>query len=290
MSLLKNRLDLFYILAFAPLLLIQYFGYIARGDFFAVLIPLYGFLILLIKKDRLSVFSEPDRMYRLIGLIFVLASFFVYYAVALLYPSAQFYGVANYTVYVVGLFLFFFQPYALKESFTTLFLIVAAVASHFVGQWMKSYLEPAVPYFVQIMGFILWILGIPATIANPHTFSLQMPDGEIMHLGVEAGCIGIDSFLIFVIIIVVIIIEDPSRMRTKLLWSVGGVIGTFCVNIVRVSLIFVVIFYFGYKGWGEIHNRIGYVLLIAWLAFFLLIFSKRQTILNKLQRFWQRLR
>lgn len=289
-SLLKNRLNLFYILAFAPLLLIQYFGYIARRDFFATVIPLFGFLLLLIKKDQLSTFAEPGRVHRLLGLTLMLASFFVYYAVVLFFPSSQFYGVANYTVYVVGLFLFFFQVSALKESFTTLFLIVAAVSSPYAGKWMEVYLEPWVPYFVQIMGFILWILGIPAKIVNPRLFRLQMPDGDVLFLGIEAGCMGIYSFLIFATIIVVTMAENPSSLRTKLLWSVAGVIGTFFINIVRVSLIFVVIYYFGYKDWGKIHTNIGYILFITWLAFFFLIFSKRQAILSKLQTLLRKLR
>ena len=288
--LLKNRLNLFYILAFAPLLLIQYFGYVAFARVFAALIPLYGFLLLLIKKEKLSVFAEPSRVQQLLGLILMIASFFVYYAVIMFYPQVQFYGVANYTVYIVGLFLAFFQVSALKESFTTLFLIVAAIGSGFAGKWMEFYLEPWVPYFVQIMGVILWILGIPVTIPNPRTFSLQMPDGRIMHLGVEAGCIGIYSFLTFAVIIVVTMMEDPSSLRTKLLWSVAGIIGTFCVNIVRVSFIFVVIYYFGYKDWGKIHTNIGYILFIIWLGFFFLIFSKRQAILSKLQTLWRKLR
>jgi len=289
-SLWKNRLNLFYVLAFAPLLLIQYFGYAERRDFFAALIPLYGFLLLLIKKDKLSVFSESRRVYRLIGLIFMLASLFVHYAVALFYPQAQFYGVPNYSVYLVGLFLAFFKISALKQLFSTLFLMVAVISAGFVGDWMEFYLEPLVPYFVRIMAFILMVLGIPAKLANPTTFILQTRGGQTLPLGVEAGCIGIWSFLTFAIIIVVTMMEESSSLRTKVLWSVAGIIGTFFVNLVRVSLIFVVIYYFGYADWGKIHTPIGYVLFLVWLAFFFLIFSKRQVILGKLQKLWRRLR
>ena len=289
-SLLQNRLNLFYVLAFAPILPIQYFGYIARRDFLAALIPLYGFLLLLIKKDKLSVFSDSGRLHRFVGLILMLSSFFVYYAVALFYPQAQFYGVVNYTVYLVGLFLAFFQISALKQSFTTLFLIVAVTASGFVGEWMEFYLEPWVPYFVQIMAFILRVLSIPATLHNPTTFVLKTQGGQTLPLGVEAGCIGIYSFLTFAIIIAVTMMEDPSGLRTKLLWSVAGIIGTFFINLIRVSLIFVVIYFYGYKGWGEIHTPIGYVLFLLWLGFFFLIFSKRQAILGKFQIFWRKIR
>ena len=289
-SRLKNRLNLFYVLAFAPLLLIQYFGYITHGRVFAALIPFYGFLLLLIKKDKLSLFAEARPMYQIIGLTLMLASFFVYYAVALFYPQPQFYGVANYTVYIIGLFLLFLQVSALKESFTTLFLIVAVIASGFVGEWMESYLEPSVPQFVQIMGFILGVLGIPAEIVNPTTFAIRMPTGKVLPLGVEAGCIGIYSFLTFAILIVVTMMEDSSSLRTKVIWSVAGIIGTFFVNLIRVSLILVIIYFYGYEGWSKIHTPIGYVLFVAWLVIFFSLFSMRQTILRKLQTFWRRLR
>lgn len=289
-SLLRKRLNLFYLLAFMPLLLIQFIGYISRGHLFAILIPLYGFLLLLIKKDKLAAFAEPSPVHRLLGLTLILASFFTYYAVVFFFPSAQFYGVANYIIYIIGLFLFFFEISALKESFAPIFLIAAAVSSTYIGEWMKPHLEPSVPYFARLIGFVLPFLGIPIKTIGRNAFSLQMPDGRIMNLGIAAGCIGIDSFLAFAIIIVVIMMEDPSNLRTKVLWSVAGVIGTFIVNIVRVSLIFAVIYYFGFENWGEIHSRIGYVLFIAWLAIFFLIFSKRQVILTEFQRFWRRIR
>lgn len=289
-SLLKSKLDIFYLLAFIPLVPIQYFGYVSRRSFFGALIPLYGFLLLAAKRDKLSAFREPGRMYRILGLALMSASVFVYYVLVSFFPSAQFYGVANYTIFVIGLFLFFFEVSALKESFATLFLIAAAVSTPYVGKWMELYLEPYSPHFVQVVGAILTVLGIPIRIANPTTFGLQMPDGETLYIGIVAGCIGIDSFLTFAVIITVIMMDDPSSFRTKLFWSVAGIIGTFLVNIIRVSLIFVVIYYFGYKNWGEIHSRIGYVLFIAWLALFFLIFSKRQAILSKFRTLWRGIR
>jgi len=289
-SFLKNKLNLFYILALAPLPLIQYFGYTTRGQLFAALIPFYGFLILLIKKDKLSLSTEARPMYQIMGLTLMLASFFVYYVVALFYPQAQFYGIANYTVYIVGLFLLFFQVSTLRESFTTVFLLVAVISSGFVGEWMEFYLLPLIPYFVQIMGFFLMVLGIPAEIVAPTLFAIRMPTGKVLHLSVAPGCIGIYSFLTFAIIIVVTMMEDSNSLRTKLLWSVAGIIGTFLVNIIRVSLIFVVIYYFGFEDWGKIHTPIGYILFMVWLAIFFLIFSYRQTIKSKLQTIFRKLR
>lgn len=289
-SLTKNKLNLFYILVFIPLLPIQYFGYIARGDLFAAIIPLYAFLLLIIKKEKLSALTDNGLIHRLIGLILMSASFFIYYAVVFFYPQAQFYGVANYTVYLIGLFLAFFQVPALKESFTPLFLIVAATASGFVGKWMEFLLEPYVPFFVQIMAFILKFLCIPSAVAADPTIIILHTPERMVPVPFEAGCIGIYSFLTFAIVIVVTMMEDPSSLRTKVLWSTTGIIGTFFVNIIRVSLIAAVVYYFGYKDWAKIHTPIGYVLFIAWLAIFFLTFSQRQAILNKLQTSWQSLR
>ncbi len=201
-SLLKNSLDLFYILAFIPIFPIGYFGYVARRDLFAALIPLYGFLILLIKKDKISGFSNSDKIIQFVGLILVLASLFLYYPIALFYPQAQFYGVTNYTVYLVGLFLAFFEVSALKQSFTTLFLIVAATASFTVGKWMEFLLYPFIPYFVQIMAFVLMVLRIPADLVSPTAFVLHTQSGRTLYLNVAPGCIGIYSFLTFAVIIV----------------------------------------------------------------------------------------
>jgi len=289
LSSLRNRLNLFYVLAFAPLVLIEYFGYRAQSTLFGALVPFYGFLLLLIKKDKLSLVPEASKLQRLTGIILMICSFFVYFVVVYFYPYALFYGAVNYTTYIVGLFLAFFQFSALKELFTPIVLIVASTSSFFIGQWLENYLEPAVPAFVQIMGSILPLFGIHATVYNPTVIMLHRSGGSIPVL-FEAGCIGIYSFLTFSIILVVTMMEDSSGIRTKFLWSVAGVIGTFIVNIFRVSLIAVVIYYFGFEGWQEIHSKIGYVLFIVWIVFFLVIFSNRKAIFDRVQALWRRIR
>lgn len=286
-SAVKGKLNLFYVLAFAPLLLIGYYKYVIGHSILGVLIPFYGFLLLFFKKDKLSLFPDAEGVQRFLGLFAVLASFLVYYV--LIYFYSVFYGAGAgfYAVYVVGLFLVFFSFPALKESFSAVFLVVAGGSSFYVGQWLEYYMEPLVPYFVRVMVFVLMLLGIPATVQNPYMIMLSTSRGPVPVL-FEAGCIGIQSFLIFSVIIVVTMVEESASVRTKLLWSVVGVVGTFVVNIIRVSLIAAVIYYFGYENWGEIHAWIGYALFLLWLAFFFILFSKREVILNKIRRFRQK--
>ena len=289
-SVLKSEVNLFYLLASVPLVLIAYYFYVSELSILGVLIPFYGFLLLSFKRDKLSQFVGAGRLQRCIGLAAVSASFFIYYYVVTAFHSTVLYGAgaAFYSVYVLGLFLVFFTVPALKESFSAVFLIVAGGSSFYVGEWLEFYMEPLVPFFVQIMVLVLMVLGIPATVHNPNMILLNKSKGSVPVL-FEAGCLGIYSFLAFSVIVVVTMIEEFASVRTKFLWSVGGVIGTFVVNIIRVSLISVVIYYFGYERWGEIHSWIGYALFLLWLGFFFVVFSKREVIQNKIQALWQKL-
>ncbi len=283
-SALRNKINFFYFLAFVPLVLIAYCFYVSERSILGVLIPFYGFLLLSFKRDKLSQLVGAGRLQQGIGLAAMLASFFIYYCAVTAFQSFALYGAgaAFYSVYVLGLFLVFFAAPALKESFSAVFLIVAGGSSFYVGEWLEFYMEPSVPYFVQIMALVLMVLGIPTTVQNPNLIMLNTSKGPVP-VPFAAGCLGIYSFLAFSVIVVTMMMEESGSVRTRLLWSVGGVIGTFAVNIIRVSLISVIIYYFGYERWGEIHSWIGYALFLLWLGFFFVVFSKRELIRNKIR-------
>lgn len=280
---LRSRVNLFFLLALVPLVLLFYFGFVRRGDFVTWIIPFYGFLLIYIKRDKMTGFAQASLTFKVLGSVLILVSFFFYYVVVRFYSAAQFYGEANYLVHIVGLFLVFFEPRALKEAFTALFLIVGATAIPFFGLALEAYLWPAIPFFVQIIGLVLRVLGIPATQVGSNVFVLDLPSSSIS-LSILPACISIYSVSTFSILIIVTLIEDPSsNLRAKSLWAIGGVVGTFFVNLVRVSFIFVVIYYFGYENWPSIHAPIGYVLFLAWIGCFFLVFSKRQSIKSAFQ-------
>jgi len=287
----KNRL--FYALAFMPLLVIAYYHHFIRGlSILGVLIPFYGFLLLLLKKDSIISFSEGSgRSSRFAGLALIFVSFLIYYVAAIFTSSSLLYAAEGifYSLYVIGLLLVFFNISALRESLSVIFLLVVGGSIYYIGDWLEYPMEPLVPYFVQIMLPVLTLLGIPATVdnANPNLIWLTTSKGPVPVL-FTAGCIGIQSFLAFSVIVVVTMMEDSANSRTKVFWSVGGVIGTFVVDIFRVSLIGVVIYYFGYENWGEVHSWIGYAMFLLWLVFFFAVFSKRDRIRSKISRFFAR--
>jgi len=280
----RNRLNAFYVLAFAPLLLIMY--YHVKWPF-PVVIPLYGFFLLLIKKHNLSLCREAGSVQKAFGLLVVLGSFFVYYALVPFFPSMGFYGSANYAVYIFGLFLTFYDISALKEAFTPIFLIVAAVSTSFISSWLKLYLSPYIPHFVSFIAAILRTLGIEVT-THSKIIVLHTVEGRLAMTFVW-GCVGVSSMLIFSIILVVTLFEESAKLKTKLVWASIGLIGTFILNIVRVIIIFLADYFYGFEVGGRIHYVIGYALFITWLAIFFYTFSKRQVISRKIQSIKQKL-
>jgi len=96
--------------------------------------------------------------------------------------------------------------------------------------------------------------------------------------------------LVFSIILVVILFEDPSTLKVKVAYSVAGVFGTFALNILRVTVIFLTDYFYGAEVGGFVHYVIGYILFAVWLVFFLYAYSKRKTVQAKIASFWQRIR
>lgn len=284
-SFLRNRMNLFYLLAFIPLLLIIY--YQVEWPFAAV-IPTYGFILLLLKKHNLSLRHEAGNIQRILGLLVILSSFFVYYALVPFFTSPSFYGSANYVVYIFGLFLTFYDVSVLKEAFTPIFLIVAATSSSFVSNWLKPYLNPYLPHYVSLIAAILKTLGINMTTSG-QKFVLYTLKGSVSTWFIWA-CVGAASMLIFSTILVITLFEEPASPKTKLVWAVIGLVGTFILNIIRVTIIFLTGYLYGFELGGKVHYVIGYALFITWLAFFFYTFSKRQVISEKFQLIWQKLR
>ena len=279
---LKKRINLFYVLSFVPLILIAY------CEVYGVVIAMYGFILLLIKKRNLSHSHEAGKIQKVLGLIVILGSFFVYHALDPFFRYVAFYGRANYVAYIFGLFLIFFDISTLREAFTPLFLIVAATSSSFISRWLEPYLTPYIPHFTSLIVAILRALGLRVTTDDPNIIVLHTSKG-LLRTEFVWGCVGVYSTLIFSIILVVVLFEETSSFRAKILWSAIGILGTLFVNVIRVTIIYLADYFYGFEVGGKVHYIIGYALFITWLAIFFYTFSKRQVILGKIRSVKQKL-
>lgn len=272
----ENRLNSFYVLAFLPLILVAYFY--AQWPF-GIVIPIYGFIILALKQQKLSLCKEASLIQKLIGLSATATSFLLYYLLFPFFPNAAFYGAANYCVYLLGLFLIFFELNALREAFSPLFLIAAAISINFVSSLIEPLFDPYIPHFASFIVAILNTIGIEIRISpySPTTMILQTSNATRAPLLLEFvwGCVGFTSMFIFSVIIVVVLAESPGKFKTKTLWYILGIVGTFFVNLLRIVLIFVTDYFYGYEAGAKVHYFIGYILFIAWTTVFLYIFQKK---------------
>jgi len=274
----KHRAKIFYVLAFAPLILIVYYQ---PGWPFAVISPAYGFILLAMKKDNLFSRNKADNIQKIIGVAIISGSFFVFYPLVSLFPRASFYNVANYATFILGLFLAFFEVSALKQAVTPMFLIVAAALNSILFDWLEPLLSPHIYHFISFMSLILKILGMNVTTQYPNTIVLNTLNGPIPAL-FTWGCVA-SSSIVFSIILVVFLLEETAQPRTKLLWALLGILGTFSVNIIRVTIIFLSWQFYGFETGETVHWVLGYALFITWLTLFLYMFTKRQTILVEMK-------
>ncbi|HKZ93496.1 MAG TPA: exosortase/archaeosortase family protein [Candidatus Bathyarchaeia archaeon] len=282
-STFRDKVNAFLILAFMPLLPLMYYRYAYFNDPVGSLIPLYGLLIIAMKKDQFSnLMLSANHFQRVIGIIIVVSSFFIYYAIAPIIPTAGFYGLANYTVYLLGLLLAFFKISAFKQAFSALFLITASGFTGLTFRWIEYQITPTVPNYVSLFSSVLGVFGINNAVRTPLSIDLYTPQGRLP-VYFEAGCLGIYSVIVFSIIIVVTMVETPVSKRTKLLWSFAGAIGVYLLNIVRLLIVVASMYFYGYDFGQQVHQVIGYALFLSWLAIFLLLFNKRQTIIGKVQ-------
>ncbi len=269
----ENRLNSFYVLAFLPLLLVAYFY---SQWLFGLVIPIYGFIIFVLKKQKLSLSNEAGPIQKLFGLFVTASSFLLYYVLVLFFPTAAFYGAANYCVYLFGLFLIFFSLSALKEAFSPLFLVVAAMSSGYVSNLIEPFFNPYLPNFAAFIASILTAIGLRVRISagSPTTLTLHTLRGSLQVMFVW-GCVGFASLFVFSVILVVVLAETPGRAKTKALWAVPGILGTFLLNILRIVLIFVTDYFYGSEVGAQVHYFIGYVLFLTWTTVFLYIFQKK---------------
>ena len=286
----KNRPVIFYILAFAPLLLISYYHSIKTSS--ALIISAYGFLLLLLKKRNLFPHREANRVQKVLGITIMFSSFFVYFALAPIFPHVTPYNVANYIVYIFGLFLTFFHISALKEAFTPIFLIVAATSVSSISDWLEPHFSQYIPNYVYIIEVILKTLGVKVTtyVNSPNSVlvTIYTLQGGKINAAFVWWCIGVRSLLIFSTILVIMLFEDTCKFQTKVLWSAIGILGTFALNIIRVTIIFLTDYFYGAEAGANVHVAIGYVLFMTWLTCFLYMFSKRQAIIGKIRLVWNK--
>lgn len=166
-----------------------------------------------------------------------------------------------------------------RSTFQTLFLLLAAILlilplittfnEFLTSVVMKIKLyrliqEFIVPSQVKMITVILRLLGIEAY-PGLVTVSFGKAVGQVVEI--SWNCIGWQS-VVLLIISLFTGLQGPYRLYTKLQTILIGFLGTFLVNIVRITIVIIITYYFGRLPGMIFHDYFSTIMIIAWLFFF----------------------
>ena len=201
-------------------------------------------------------------------LSFLLAMDFVFYALYCLAATALSYSVRSIrlmtlpVIYLVGLG------------------ILDAMDAYFPENSL-AFLQVWVYLIWNVVVFLLSLMGFHTNV-NPSTAPLNLPSlilrGNQLFLWGYKGYVGLAiywpssgvvSMIIYSLVIVVLMVKLDAPRKRKAVYAIVGAVGTYFVNVIRITLIVLYITYVS-SNFEAFHASIGEVLFIAWIFIYLL--------------------
>lgn len=133
--------------------------------------------------------------------------------------------------------------------------------------FFKPVQDVLIPYEVRIVRVLLGFLGIPMTAGSPEAFSITLitPGGQ-EPIVVGWNCVGWQSLLI-IFATFITGLTGKFTLSSKLEVLAIGLLGTFLLNIARLTGIFVLLYNFNRGVAMAFHDFGSVVLTILWLTF-----------------------
>lgn len=168
-----------------------------------------------------------------------------------------------------------------KQTFVTIFLILVLALSFlpFLSafndlltrlvislDYYKVIEDFIVPWEIRMVGVLLYPLGLKPIVAGDYLAigGVSSP----MLIEIAWNCIGWQSLLFFVITCWIGFQGERYTLLSKLKAWLIGFLGTFLINLLRISLVVLVALFFGQKVAIIIHDYGSLLVIIGWLFFF----------------------
>ena len=202
-------------------------------------------------------------------LSFLLAMDFVFYALYCLAATALLYSVRSIrlmtlpVIYLVGLgILDAMDAYFPEDSLA------------FLQVWVYL-IWNVVVFLLSLMGFHI---NFDMTTAPLHLPSLILRGNQLFLWGYKGyvglaiywPSSGVVSMIIYSLVIVVLMVKLDAPRTRKAIYAIIGAVGTYFVNVIRITLIVLYITYVS-SDFQAFHASIGEVLFIAWIFIYLLV-------------------
>jgi len=120
----------------------------------------------------------------------------------------------------------------------------------------------AVPIMVRLIAGLLQIFGVPVSIGST---SIYLVKGTgFIPIYISWNCVGWQSFILFVLTLVTGL-QGPYSRRSKIEAVILGILGTFLVNLIRISAVALLAFHFGRLPAILVHDYGGTIFILVWL-------------------------
>jgi exosortase/archaeosortase family protein len=212
-------------------------------------------------KDFINFDKKSNLIEIFIGMFLLLANF----TRNIIGFGSLSFGLVDMLVIFVALSIAFFGIRSLK-FFTIpivyLSILIVAYQIEFALESVRV-LEFALAGF---MGSFLTFFGIETSIYG-NIVQLFTLDSNY-YLMIDAPCTGIKGMLAYGSLAVLMIVDVKAPIKKKIFITVLGLVGTFLVNIFRLIVIFLTIYFINIDVGLLIHTYLGYSLFIVWVFIF----------------------
>jgi exosortase/archaeosortase family protein len=180
--------------------------------------------------------------------------------------STSSFGIFDMLVMLVGLYSIFFGLGA-----TRFFMpLIAYTVILLFGYQLEFLLEQVkvLEYFLaELMGSFLRSLNIVSWVAG-NIVTMIDKYGMTQNLVIDGPCTGIKGMLAYGSLAALLVFDAKSSMKRKVIATSVGLVGTLLVNILRLVMIFLSVYFLGIETGLLIHTYLGYGLFIAWVLIF----------------------
>jgi len=123
-----------------------------------------------------------------------------------------------------------------------------------------------VPFETKSVSLVLKPLGIDGRPTISHLF-IQRPDGSSTGIYFSWNCLGWQSAVLLLLTFITGL-SGSYTLDRKIETILLGLSGTFLINLVRISFVVVIAFYFGQIPATLVHDYAGTLFTVAWFFFF----------------------
>ncbi|MDG6220487.1 MAG: exosortase/archaeosortase family protein [Candidatus Thermoplasmatota archaeon] len=288
----ENRMRYFYASIFASSFL---FVFSTQGFFNLFFYALLVLVIVRMSEDKYDKLPLPDIYELIFGGLIMAGSFAFDLATRDMLGGG--YGQTDYTILLIGIIFTFFGYKNLRKIYLPILLVGGLMFSLQGLQLVYgSHFESIADWFVDAivgvagvdgLGYPVWPGSVPGW-AQQYYSSITIPPGaigtgdlvtrpgtftvfglnETASLHVDWGCTGLRSLVMFSFILLALIWPMEISWKKKIPGIAIGIIGAFIINILRMIMLALLMYYYDLATTMEVHKHLGDFLFIIWMAIY----------------------